>query len=206
MYNKIKFVVEGAIKEAYDPREVSLEKRRINRIIPSYNGIRYLNVSGNNLKWIPEFPLIEVLICRDNKLTELPVLLDNLLDLDCSKNPLTTLPTMRNIRCINISHTLIAEIENYTKLKELIAVETKLQEVRILSLEKLDCTNSPITVVFDLPHAYLSSLIKKDKYYEKISISKQIINSNPIIDWRYKKYNDTLEKIFEILEIGYLFH
>ena len=206
MYTKIKFVVEGAIKEAYDPREVSLEKRRINRIIPSYNGIRYLNVSGNNLKWLPEFPLIEVLICRDNKLTELPVLLDNLLDLDCSKNPLTTLPTMRNIRCINISHTLIAEIENYPKLKELIAVETKLQEVRILSLEKLDCTNSPITVVFDLPHAYLSSLIKKDKYYEKISISKQIINSNPIIDWRYKKYNDTLEKIFEILEIGYLFH
>ena len=206
-YYKLRYVKKDVQKilDCEDLYEVSLENRKIRVLVPTFNCIRYLNVSKNNLVWLPEMPLIEVLICRSNRLAELPVLLDNLMTLDCSNNPLSKLGSMPRLVSADISNTLIQQLDDYKRLKQLTANSTFLTEVRIMSLESLEAYNTPIRIVFDLPNAKNGTFVKSGENYERVIKYRQFFNSNVLIDWRMKKFDDRLKTIFKFFEIEHLF-
>ena len=62
------------------------------------NGLGEIDCSGMELRKIPALPkTVQVLICSDNELTELPAL-PNVQVLHCWSNQLTSLPALPNVR------------------------------------------------------------------------------------------------------------
>jgi hypothetical protein len=98
-----------------------------------------IDISGKNLTYIPEsiirFKKLKILYCDDNRLTNLPVLPENLYMLDCADNQFTCLPVLPKY------------------LKYIYCADNQLTYIPCLpeNLYMLDCANNQLTHLPCLP-------------------------------------------------------
>ena len=107
------------------------------------NGLGEIDCSGMELRKIPALPkTVQVLICSDNELTELPAL-PNIRVLYCSNNELTELPALPNVRELYCRNNELTELPALPNVQVLHCWSNQLTSLPALpNVRELYCRNN----------------------------------------------------------------
>ncbi len=158
--------------------------------------IKHLDISGNKIKKLQNFPLSLLTInCGNNMLTELPTINENLIDLTCNLNGLNELPKLPDtLRLLDASDNLLNNITQLpNNLRDLFLNGNLLSEINALPehLNDLNLDENQFVELPYLPTELKTLCIKKNLLKEinpseiPLSITHLDISHNKLIKIPY---------------------
>ena len=131
-----------------------------------------LDISDNNITYLPDILTLKKLNCAKCKIKTLPRFLPNIREIDANDNLLTHIYTYQTLETLICSNNIIKELPHLPNLKYLQCNNNPITEINIPSLTSLEAYGCPIMVIHNIP-----SLIKKSS----------ILLANGLV--RYIQYN-----------------
>lgn len=128
--------------------------KRVKKIIQVYDKITNLTLTSN--KFPDNVSNVKNLNCNEQVIFKLPITLNKLEQLDCTRTFIREIPLFVGLSFINCSWSSVSEIKNYPSLKTLICHDTNILSVpEINSLEYLDCSFSNVRKIKSVNLTYL---------------------------------------------------
>jgi hypothetical protein len=148
----------------------------------SFMHLTSLDVSYNNINFIPDIHTIKKLKCIDCNLRELPSM-PILEELDCSDNLLTCIPNYTKLIKLTCSHNLIESFPNLS-IKKLICNNNPITSVNISTLTYLEAYGCPILAICKIPGlTKRSSILENGNFTWIIDRTEKLDKTNVVIDW-----------------------
>ena len=172
------------------------ENNALNKISKYIDTLEVLICRWNQLTSIPVLPNLTVLHCDSNLLTSIPVL-PNLTDLHCDSNLLTSIPVLPNLTKLHCGWNQLTSIPVLPNLTVLYCYSSKLTSIPILpNLTYLNCGGNQLKSIPVLPN--LTELYCMENQLKSIPVMQNLTvlhcENNPIPELNLIQLNRILLK------------
>lgn len=166
-----------------------------------YLKIEELNISNNNIKFIPDIFSLKKLICDNCDLRQLPKYMPRLEYLSCKNNKITLIPYYNNLKYLDVTNNLISSIV-YNKLEELICSDNPI--IEIPPVKKIKAYNCPILSIGNDVNMEKYGVIinNRFKWMERYNIEIKY----SILNWKDKYTRIKIERKFNKKLFKFLFN
>ncbi len=180
---------------------VNLPGMQIRSIIPrtiSFIRIQELNIANNHIQFLPDIHTLIKLNCSNCAMDELPKILPQIEEIDCSGNAIVELPESRyypKLKKLVCSRNQIFFIPTYESLESLICNNNLIKSINIKTLTYLEAYKNPITTIHDLPSTrHRSPILINGRIEYKQRNSEHLDTEHVRVSWPDKKCYDLILK------------
>jgi hypothetical protein len=150
----------------------------------NYVFLKELDISDNNIRYMPEIISLKILKCNNCNIDKLPDFQPALEILECCNNNITKIPFYKELTSINCSTNLIKNIPFLPKLTHLTCCNNPITSISNSKLVYLKARNCPLIIVHKIPSLIKKSSIMVNNKFKWLYEDKQDIDRKYVVlDW-----------------------
>jgi hypothetical protein len=162
----------------------------------NYMFLTELDISGNDIKIIPDIFSLKILKCNNCRIKNLPKTLYQLEELECKNNFICKIPYYKYLTKLDCSNNMIDDVSHLSKLTYLTCCNNPIMSIHNKSLTFLKAKNCPILIMHKIPSLIRRSSSLINNKFIWIKENKQDIElSYILVDWNTGKHNIKLNKL-----------